>query len=105
MSTTNEVPQATRDWLLILSTGSAGCIDAAIFLKSQVFTANMSARDKTNLARKNRAEFSGVAGGFRYTACSAHKSLRICEHCRLGKSHLLAGPSGGDLPSLYADRT
>jgi uncharacterized membrane protein YoaK (UPF0700 family) len=42
MSTTNDVPRATRDWFLILLTGSAGSIDAAIFLKSQVFTANMS---------------------------------------------------------------
>jgi uncharacterized membrane protein YoaK (UPF0700 family) len=39
---TGEVPRATRDWLLILLTGSAGSIDAAIFLKSHVFTANMS---------------------------------------------------------------
>ena len=37
-----EVPRPTRDWLLILLTGSAGYIDAAIFLKGQVFTANMS---------------------------------------------------------------
>ncbi len=41
-STTGDVPRATRDWFLILLTGSAGCIDAAIFLRSQVFTANMS---------------------------------------------------------------
>ena len=31
-----------RDWLLILLTGSAGSIDAAVFLKSHVFTANMT---------------------------------------------------------------
>src|ERR1700680_3995214 len=36
------VPRVTRDWLLIVLTGSAGSIDAVIFLKSHVFTANMS---------------------------------------------------------------
>jgi hypothetical protein len=47
MSTTNDVPRATRNWFLILLTGSAGSIDAAIFLKSQVFTAVFSlGRDK-----------------------------------------------------------
>ena len=41
-SSAGEVPPATRDWLLILLTASAGSIDAVIFLKSHVFTANMS---------------------------------------------------------------
>src|ERR1700676_181857 len=41
-SNAGEIPQPARDWLLILLTGSAGSIDAAIFLKSHVFTANMS---------------------------------------------------------------
>jgi uncharacterized membrane protein YoaK (UPF0700 family) len=41
-SNTGEIPRPARDWLLILLTGSAGSIDAAVFLKSHVFTANMS---------------------------------------------------------------
>jgi uncharacterized membrane protein YoaK (UPF0700 family) len=41
-SNAGEIPRPARDWLLILLTGSAGSIDAAVFLKSHVFTANMS---------------------------------------------------------------
>jgi uncharacterized membrane protein YoaK (UPF0700 family) len=41
-SNASEIPRPARDWLLILLTGSAGSIDAAVFLKSHVFTANMS---------------------------------------------------------------
>jgi hypothetical protein len=35
----------------------------------------------------NASEFSGVAGELRYTACIAHKSLRICEQCRLHRTN------------------
>src|ERR1700726_4355864 len=41
-SNPGEIPRPARDWLLILLTGSAGSIDAATFLKSHVFTANMT---------------------------------------------------------------
>ena len=41
-SNAGEFTPSTRDWLLILLTGSAGSVDAAIFLKSHVFTANMT---------------------------------------------------------------
>jgi uncharacterized membrane protein YoaK (UPF0700 family) len=41
-SNAGEIPPPAQDWLLILLTGSAGSIDAAIFLKCRVFTANMS---------------------------------------------------------------
>jgi uncharacterized membrane protein YoaK (UPF0700 family) len=38
----DQFPRATRDWLLILLTGCAGCIDAAVFLRTHVFPANMT---------------------------------------------------------------
>lgn len=41
-SNVGEFTRPTRDWFLILLTGSAGSVDAAIFLKSHVFTANMT---------------------------------------------------------------
>ena len=42
ISNAGQIPRPTRDWWLILLTGSAGSIDAATFLRSHVFTANMT---------------------------------------------------------------
>ncbi len=42
-----------------------------------------------NSSLQKAAEFSGVAGEFRGYSCVAHKSLRICDRCRLGAQFLI----------------
>jgi hypothetical protein len=48
---------------------------------------NESKQTVFKLFSPKAAELSGVAGEFRCTACIAHKSLRICERCRLAIWH------------------
>jgi uncharacterized membrane protein YoaK (UPF0700 family) len=119
MSTTNDVPRATRDWFLILLTGSAGSIDAAIFLKSQVFTANMSGNTVILGLALARLESRSITmtlfalSGFCFGAALAAwivKALgsgrswshRLNRPLRLAAVILLAGGVAGSLPSQSA---
>lgn len=104
-SNAGEFTPSTRDWLLILLTGSAGSVDAAIFLKSHVFTANMSGNTVILGLALARLEPDSVAMtlfalcGFCAGAAFAAWIVRTGE---TGWSHRLNRPLGAVATLLFA---
>jgi uncharacterized membrane protein YoaK (UPF0700 family) len=114
-----EVPRPARDWLLILLTGSAGSIDAAVFLKSHVFTANMTGNTVLlglGLARVQSISVgnslcalcgfcfgAGIATWIVQPLVTKHRwSHKVNQALSLAAFLLLAGGFAASLPGRYA---